>query len=266
MNPRGAPRRAAESFVVLIAKGKYDLLAFAAMAAVALALTALVLFVGGKGERVASSVAEVEGYVAIVGLVLGLPALAYAMVTDSAVGRIESQLSRARRKEMEARLEARLQGFKQELPGHSMQVFLPDLHQTRLLPIYDPNDDGPEEGWSIERKTPQGLTGSAWVGRTYLWGVDDALRQPKLRLTADQLEEYADLIAVAAAPIFGKGGRNDPLGVLTVYSKSNDHLVGTDAFNVKHEEAAASLASIIAGYVPESGPLSQHDLSSEKRR
>lgn len=264
VNLRALPRRGGEALVARIAIRKYDLLAYAALTAGVLAVTALAFLIDGKGHDLTSIAGDVEGFVAIAGLVLGLPALAYAMVTDSTVERIEGQLGRDRSKEVETRIGARLHDFEQDLPGHTVQVFLPDLQQTRLLPVYDPGDDGPDEGWAIDRKTPQALTGSAWVGRNYLWGVAADLKQAKLRLTPDQLEEYEDLKAVAAAPVFGKG-HLDPLGVLTVYSKSDDGTIGTEAFIQKHKEAAKSLSRIIDDYVPESGPLSQHDLSSRPR-
>jgi hypothetical protein len=129
-----------------------------------------------------------------------------------------------------------------------------------VFPVYDPEGDGPDEGWSIDRRTPEALTGSAWVGRSYLFGVGERLKQSKLRLTPAQLRYYAELKAVAAAPIFGKV-QIDPLGVLTVYSKSDEGTVGTDAFKAKHERTARSLARIIDDYVPPSGPLNQRDLS-----
>jgi hypothetical protein len=259
---RGIPRRAGEALVEWIGRWKYHLLAFAAVVAGALAVTAIVLFAKGEGELASHYVHEVEGYLAVTGVVLGLPALAYAMVTDSAVGRIETQLGRARRKEIEAQMTERLQVFEQEYPDHSMQVFVPDPHHEWLRPVYDPDEDGPEEGWSIDRKTPQALSGSAWVGRTYLAAKGAGLEQPKLRLTRDQLKRYEGLKAVAAAPIFGKGGRDDPLGVLAVFSKTNDQVIKTDAFRARHEEVAKSLAPIIADYVPETGALSPQDLSS----
>jgi hypothetical protein len=264
MSLRAFPRRGGEALVASIARWKYHLLTYAALVAGALALTALFLFIAGEAERVRSAVGEVEGFVAIAGLVLGLPALAYAMVTDNTVGRIEDQMTRDRRKEIEARVGDRLRDFEDALPDHTVQVFLPDFQQTRLLPIYDPDRDGPDEGWAIERKTPQALTGSAWVGKTYLWGIGDELEQSKLRLTAAQRRDYEDLKAVAAAPISGRG-HLDPLGVLTVYSRCDDQKIGTESFIHDHTEAARSLAWIIDAYVPERGPLSQYDLHSRTR-
>jgi hypothetical protein len=261
---QGFSERFGQRLVISIASWKYHLLTGATLAAGALALALAIFLIAGEGEKLTSAVGEIEGFVAIAGLVLGLPALAYAMVTDSTVGRIKDQLGADRRREIEARLGERLRRFEEDLPDHCVQVFLPDLQQARLLPIYDPERDGPVEGWAIDRRTPQALTGSAWVGRSYLQGASDKLKQAKLRLTPVQAREYADLKAVAAAPIFGKG-HLDPLGVLTVYSRSDNHTIGTDAFEHKHKEAAKGLAWIIDDYIPESGPLSQHDLSSGPR-
>jgi hypothetical protein len=126
------PRQVGESLVNRIARWKFDLLAYAAVAGSVLALLALGFWIEGRGKDVSSVVGEVEGYVAIAGLVLGLPALAYAMVTDSAVGRIEGQMGRDRRKEIETRIESRLRGFEEDLPDHTVQVFLPDLQRTRV--------------------------------------------------------------------------------------------------------------------------------------
>src|ERR1700704_1638939 len=88
-----SPRRAAEMTVAWIDRHKFGMLASSVGAAVLLASAALfVAFGEHHEEQLNSFVADLGGYVAVAGLVLGLPALCYAMVTDSAVGRIEDQL------------------------------------------------------------------------------------------------------------------------------------------------------------------------------
>lgn len=262
MSLRSLPRSAAEALVLWIARHKYDMLAGSIAAATALVLAALFIIVVEQDlERLNSFVGEVEGYVAIAALVLGLPALGYAMVTDSAIARIEDELgtSKTGLEDIDRRISERLSGFEANLPGHFIQVFAPNLQLSRLVPIYDPDHEGPEEGWSIEVTTPQAITGSAWVGREYLRGIGDELRQSKLRLTADQLKRYEDLTAVAAAPIL-EGDRR--VGVLTVSSKSEDQQIGAPWFRERHEEAARSLTPIIGDYIPEEGALSQGEISA----
>lgn len=259
---RSSRHRGAEHIVAWIERQKYNLLAYAAVLAVVLPSATMIIFLTGNGERLTEGLADFGGYLAVVGVVLGLPALAYAMVTDSTAGRIENELGKTRRRELFARIDGQLGPFKDSLPDHVIQVFMPDHQLTLLLPVYDPTAEGPDEGWGIRRKTPQAFTGSAWVGRSYLSGSGKDLNQSKLRLTAAQLESYKELKAVAAAPIFGRGPGVDPIGVLTVFSKDPDNRIGTPEFREMHEEEAERLAPTIRDFAPESGPLDQRDLSA----
>jgi hypothetical protein len=250
------------------------MLAISVLAAIVLALAAgFFAVIEHEGGQLTKSVADIGGYVAIAGLVLGLPALVYAMVTDSAVKRIEDKLgaSKGKIKDVKAAIDKRLSAFKESLPkDHFIQVFVPEIERMRLIPIYDPGETGPESGWGIDENTPQAITGSAWVGRKYLWGAGDELKQSKLRLTAEQLKRYEDLKAVAAAPILDPGrmiampnGHEVPdvIGVLTVFSTVESSKIGTDDFEARHQEAADSLVSDLEDDVPEEGALTQDDLS-----
>lgn len=153
------------------------MLALSVVAAIGLALTAgFFAAIEDEGEQLTASVADIGGYVAIAGLVLGLPALVYAMVTDSAVERIEDKLgaSKERVQDTKQNLKGKLEAFQESLPAdHFIQVFVPDVQRARLIPIYDPEHRGPEDGWGINPATPQAITGSAWVGRKYLWGAGE---------------------------------------------------------------------------------------------
>lgn len=213
------PHRVAEGLVGLIGRHKYNMLAISIGLAFVLAVAALfVVAVKHEEDWLTSLATGVGGYVAIAGLVLGLPALGYAMVTDSTVSRIEDRLGIDEEKieDLEAQIKKELRGFVAELPGHIVQVFVPDRERAKLIPVYDPDNGGPPGGWGIAENAPQAITGSAWGGRGYLFGIGNKLKRSKLRLTEKQQEEYEDLEAVAAAPVLDDG---EPVGVLTVFSK-----------------------------------------------
>lgn len=94
-----SPQRGAEIAVAWIERHKFTMLASSVGVALVLASIAIFLAcVEHLGEQLNSLVVDLGGYVAIAALVLGLPALCYAMVTDSAVGRIEDQLGMGKEK------------------------------------------------------------------------------------------------------------------------------------------------------------------------
>ena len=259
---RVSPQRGAEIAVAWIERNKFTMLASSVGVALLLASIAIFLAcVEHRGEQLNSLVVDLGGYVAIAALVLGLPALCYAMVTDSAVGRIEDQLGMGKEKikDIEGEIRKKIGGFRQQLgKSHFVQVFVPDRQRTRLIPVFDPNEKGPIDGWGINEDAPQAITGSAWVGGKYLSGVGPMLKPSRFRLTAEQFEEYKDLKAVAATPIMDCGA---PIGVLTISSSSADSKIGTDAFRKQHEDTAESLVDIVKDYVPRKGALEQSDLS-----
>lgn len=271
----------AESLIAQIDRLKYDMLAFFALLALALAATAgFFALIEHDGPELTQSVADIGGYVAIAGLVLGVPALIYAVVTDSNVGHLTNEIGASKKSidETKDAVADQLAVFRGHLPSdHFLQVFIPNRFRTRLVPLYDPEYRGPGIGWGIDPITPQAITGSAWVGREYLWGKGDELKQSKLRLTAEQVRRYADLEAVAAAPIFDTrrmvppagepDGRPEPdvIGVLTVFSTVETPLIGSDEFRQLHQDTANSLAAVIEDQVPEPGALTQVDLSRHPR-
>jgi hypothetical protein len=262
-------KRVAEWLVARIAKYKYDMLAGSIGLAAFLVLVALFFVsVGGHdGKELTTITTNLAGYLAVAGLVLGLPALGYAMVTDSAVARIEIKLgiTKEDRDAIEQKIGLKLKkdrglrDFRRYLSdGDFVQVFLPDRDRSELLPVYDPDKKGPREGWGIDEDAPQAITGSVFVGKDYLVAAGaKQLRLSKFRLTEKQLREYKDLTAVAAAPILENG---ESIGVLTVSSASADSKIGTTRFRTLHERAAALLSGIVSGYIPKPGALEQQDL------
>jgi len=260
---RKYPHAVAEGLVDWIGRQKYNMLAGAiALAAVLIVAVFIVVVLKGEEAWLTSLVTDLGGYIAIAGLVLGLPALGYAMVTDSAVGRIEDRLGMAEDKieDIEREIEDNLAEFCAELDDqHFVQVFVPDRERAKLIPVYDPTDRGPRKGWGIAADAPQAITGSAWGGKGYLCGTQINLKRSKLRLTERQQEEYEDLVAIAAAPVLDEID-NEPVGVLTVFSSVADSKIGTLDFQRRHEEAASALVDVIENYIPRAGPVLQNDL------
>lgn len=273
---RSLPRRYGEALVGCIERHKYNMLALSVVLAIGLgAWTCFVFLIEHRGGHLSKSVEEYGGYVAIAGLVFGLPALGYAMVTDTAVQRIENLIGADKKvvRNIKHTVEESLEGFRKYLgDDHFVQVFVPDKYKEKLFPIYDPDDKGPREGWGIDKATPQAITGSAWVAGEYLCGLgQDELMKSKLRLTAEQVKRFEDLNAVAAAPIVdperkrtSSNGDEESgvIGVLTVCSTATESKIKTDQnFRKKHETAAERLVPDLKGHVAEEGPLSQRELS-----
>jgi hypothetical protein len=256
LEPRGAATRWAEARVDWIADHKAGMLVFSLLAAVGLSAAALFIAFGeGEGEWLTSLAEEVGGYVAIGGLVLGLPALGYAMVTDRAVEQLPDRIGtpKADIDSLEDQIDDIIKSSGETVPpGHHVQIFVPDRHRDALVPLYDPEKAGPREGWEISAETPQAITGSAWVLEKPLYGVGEELTQSKLRLTSEQLRRYGHLTGVAAVPM--KVGQRQ-VGVLTIYAEGEQPEMATKGFQELHSRLAIMLSPTIGKYVPETGPL-----------
>jgi hypothetical protein len=261
---RKGPAQGADALVDAIAQHKARILAGSIGFASLLAVAALVAVGNHSGGQLTALVADAGGYVAIAGLVLGLPALSYAMVTDRAVEKLKDSLNDALTNALSVtkgelvsirdRIRNVLGTWEAEVPPkHDLQVFVPNREQTLLLPIYDPTETGPEEGWEIDPVAPQAVTGSAWVANQYLFALHDRLNDPALRLTPEQHKRYAPLTGVAAAPIQNEQG--EPIGVLTIFSKGEDPQMDDPEFIELHRALAQALSPVVSTYVAGEGPL-----------
>jgi hypothetical protein len=269
MVSRKTPGRFADAVVEWIARHKAGMLASSIAAALALGAIALFIAFGeDDGKQLTSLVTKVGGYVAIGGLVLGLPALGYAMVTDRAVEKLADALGVTKEElvsigdQIGARIRKILQDWGEKLPDeHHVQVFVPNRQRTRLVPLYDPKGFGPSEGWEINRDAPQAITGSAWVENLYLYATDkDRLKDPGLRLTSDQARRYDHLRGVAAAPIRTDGKK---IGVLTIFTAVDPKMTDPE-FIALHRRLADALSSTISEYVADAGPLKLESINAEQ--
>lgn len=256
LEPRGAATRWAEARVDWIADHKAGMLVFSLLTAACLAAVAMFIAFGeGEGKELTSVAEEVGGYVAIGGLVLGLPALGYAMVTDRAVERLPDLIGAPKTdiEDLEEEVDSIIENSGETLPpGHHLQIFVPNRHRDALVPIYDPEKAGPREGWEISDETPQAITGSAWILEKPLFGIGEELKQAKLRLTSEQLRRYGHLTGVAAVPM--KVGQRQ-IGVMTIYAEHKPPMMGTHDFQDLHSRLAIMLSPAIGKHVPETGPL-----------
>jgi hypothetical protein len=244
------------------------MLGFSISAAALLALIAIfIAFVEGDGEHLTTLATEIGGYVAIVGLVLGLPALGYAMVTDRAVEKLRDALGGLTEDELkiisgqiDTQIRKMLREWGKRLPdGHELQVFVPNRQRNRLVPIYDPKNAGPDGGWEINPDAPQAITGSAWVKDSYTYATEPELQQSGLRLTSEQHERYEPLTGVAAAPIRRDG---EQIGVLTVFTEAKEPKMQDPEFIELHREMADGLSPVISKSVPKKGPLEMESIGT----
>lgn len=260
MKLRQAPARWADWLVGRIARHKAGMLALSIFVAIGLAAVVLVELGEGEGDGLTAVVTEIGGYVAIFGLVLGLPALGYAMVTDRAVGELREELGLTEvqfetvRDDIGAQIDLMLAAWGDRLPdGHQLQVFAPNLDRTRLVPLYDPDEIGPVEGWAVNDEAPQAVTGSAWVEDVYLFAMHGELKRPELRLTAEQHQHFDGLTGVAAAPIHDAD--KSRIGVLTIFTEVAEPCMNDPAFIERHRRLAGALSSIVARRVQKAGAL-----------
>jgi hypothetical protein len=268
---RKFPHKAGERLVGVISRFKYSILTLSVVFMISIvAVTVIMAFFENDGPEVQRIAVDAGGYVAIVGLVLGLPALCYAMVTDDEVKRIREEMDRTTFKKVKKEIGDELAVFEKELsPELAVQVFIPNSNRTLLRPIYDPADEGPEDGWRIG-SSPQAVTGNSFAANTYI-GLDEISpsQYSMLRLTKSQQRRYKHIKAVAAAPIPGPrkdtAGNRDPVGVLTVFSTTSTHNMEGDDFKDAHETAAGMLTDILGDYIPQSGPLTEDSLRAAFR-
>jgi hypothetical protein len=251
--------RWAESLVDLIDRHKAIMLGGSITLAVLLVIAAIMEISLGEGSSLTKSLADLGGYVAIVGLVLGFPALGYAMVTDRSVEQLSETLSITEgalvtmRKNIGQRIFELLSARGNGLPsGHYVQVFAPNRRRTRLRPVYDPTKTGPQEGWEVNPEAPQAVTGSAWVADEYFFATGDALSDPALRLTPDQLKRFDGITGVAAAPIRDD---EDTLGVLTIFTEVDNPQMASPEFIRMHLALASAVAPALSDRVASEGSL-----------
>ena len=225
----------------------------------------LMVFGEHEGGHLTHLAADVGGFVAIVGLLIGVPALGYAMVTDHTVDEILSRLGMSEKQvdTLERDIQEAIDEFGWDLwKRHYIQVFTPDIsHKTVVVPVYDGTPFGSKESWSIDEKAPQGITGSAWVKNEYLLGLGDDLKHPRLRLSDEQLNRFHDLTGVAARPIHDpdiEDSKEARIGVLTIVTDAKRKMMMKETgFEELFEELAKRLALVLVAEVPKPGPLEQ---------
>jgi hypothetical protein len=127
-------------------------------------------------------------------------------------------------------------------PEYKVQVFLPNAERTKLVPAYDPDRAGPEEGWRIDRDPPQGVTGTAWKINAYVFAPGEQVSDATYGLTSEQQKRYRSLTAVAAMPI--QNARSKAIGVLTLFTTIENPNIDDD-FVILHIGAAEMVARVL---------------------
>jgi hypothetical protein len=232
-----------------LAGRKAEMLAGAIALSVLLAAAALADIAVGNGEQLTKSVVDAGGYLACLAILLGLPALGYAMVADRSI----AALSASEREKMHATIAKLLDELarRMEMDAYHIQVFRPDWREGRLRPFYESQKIGPAEGWRVSGPAPQAITGSAWVAGEWTFAQGEQLRGGNdLHLTAAQRARYNDLTGVAAAPVFDAAGER--LAVLTICTKKAEPEMEGPRFRALHLAMAQKLSEVLRGIV---GPL-----------
>ncbi|HTZ88600.1 MAG TPA: hypothetical protein VMB05_18205 [Solirubrobacteraceae bacterium] len=127
--------------------------------------------------------------------------------------------------------------------GYAAQVFLPSSSGRRMMPHYDPDGWGPEEGWVVGRE-PRSVTAEAWDTNLYSQVRGSEVADGTRGLTKSQQERYKTLTGVAATPIQDARGRQ--IGVLAFLAETADaSLIGQRDFIRKHIALAEVLAHVL---------------------
>ncbi len=254
-----------EVLVKKLADHKTTVLGFALLATAVFAVISLLMVFGEhEGGQLTHLAADIGGFVAIVGLLIGFPALGYAMVTDRTVAQISILLGLPVGT-LEEQIHAKIKGSDWKLwRRHYIQVFMPGMpDKTVVVMVYDRKPFPSSESWSIDPGTPQGITGSAWVNNKYMLGLGDDLKHPRLRLSDEQLNRFHRLTGVAALPIHDPAlGASEEarIGVLTIVTDAKRKLMMKETgFEERCEELAKRLAPVLVAARPKSGPLEQED-------
>jgi hypothetical protein len=127
------------------------------------------------------------------------------------------------------------------LDGCRARVFLFDHAKARLVPLHPLADT---RGQPLEWKVGQGVTGTAFDRRRYVAADGDRLRAPGWGLDPQVQRRFANLTAVAAAPLWDRAGR--VVGTLSLSSSSPGTELTTVAGRREHEELALQVAVCVA--------------------
>jgi hypothetical protein len=122
------------------------------------------------------------------------------------------------------------------LAGCAFQLFVYDAEEELLVPVLHPGHPGPSPGFA----PGEGVVGSAWETCELAIAAGAELSVGSFALSADKRARYADLDAVAAAPVVSASGQ--VIAVLSAASTEPDALLTTD----KGWEALMALAASFA--------------------
>jgi hypothetical protein len=115
------------------------------------------------------------------------------------------------------------------LEGCKARVFFYDQAEGKLMPAYRPADaPGEPLGWAVG----QGVTGVAFATGRYVRAVGAGVHDPRWGLDVERERRGASLTAVAAVPLWDRGGR--VLGTLTLSSRGPDARLTTAAGYEEH--------------------------------
>ncbi len=112
------------------------------------------------------------------------------------------------------------------LEGCEFHLYLFDAGANRLLPVFEPPDGEPSEGWG----PGHGAVGTAWQTQQAILVVGDETHDETYKLTKEQQARYRDLAVVAAMPVLN--GSGEVIAVLAASSRDPEsQLAGEEGFD-----------------------------------
>ena len=203
----------------------------------------------GENASVPLKAAVLVGWVVAGAIIIARTITMEAAVERSASGLSEQELQfdvTVRMRTLSTLLQALFALPATSLPAeHHPQIFVPNAWRNRLVPWWDPEDIGPDEGWRIDRDPPQAVTGAAWATNDYVFAKGPAVSRAAYGLTAAQQARYDRLTGVSAMPVRTPDGR--PVAVLTVCTESAEPRVSDRQFVDRQIALAVYLAPLLIG-------------------
>ena len=120
------------------------------------------------------------------------------------------------------------------LAGCDLHLYLYDADERRLLPVFEPDEGEPSEGW----EPGKGATGVAYERGEFVVVTGTHTHDQTYGLSPEQQERYRTLAAVAAMPVLNAS--DEVIAVLSASTTDPNHRLDTpDGFDELLATAAA---------------------------
>ena len=114
------------------------------------------------------------------------------------------------------------------LAGCDLHLYMFDADDERLLPVFEPPEGEPAEGWAVG----QGAVGQAWSVGRYVLVTGQEVHNDTYGLSSEQQIRYQDVSAVAATPVLNQSG--EVIAILSASDRGPSTQLSSDAGYEEH--------------------------------